>query len=70
MFFDGNYDKKNKKIIIFLNVHLIFSSWPKGLKDPSVRGPTFPWLEEYGTVQIYSYYNPLLTPIFMTFSSW
>ena len=40
VFLDGNYNIKQEKIIIFLNFECAapFSSGPKGLKDPSVRG--------------------------------
>ena len=39
MFLYDNFNIKQENIIIFSNVHLRqppFSSWPKGLKDPSV----------------------------------
>ena len=48
MILDSNFNIKQDKQITFLNVHLRqppFSSWPKGLKDPSVRGLTTGWSE-------------------------
>ena len=41
---DDNFNIKQENMIIILNVHLrqtFFSSWQKGLKDPSVPRMTF-----------------------------